>query len=543
MKAGATAIYRFDGSKYYWEESPVPKAIFDEIDGKNGIFVSKPSNYNARDMWIMEKGLTAGDIPADCKPGDILIASTASATYSAAHWKKYVRYTDDSALEEFLEGAYKETVDNLQQQIQSTTEAINKMNSDHILNESEKSYIRTEWEKISGYPNFDKVGTSGSYQTTLDIVAASGYTVGEAVSLVFNGKKLTFNGKSLNFNHRGMDSFRIAFYNLRDYLDEMELYSVGMTEGFDRERLARLFAAYYDAQAILIDNSQKYYASKKADDSATSYKDEMAKKLGYDSYADMESQVKENGSIIMEGGYLNAQLIAAKAITAAMIAVEDLFAQKIEAAQLTLLEGCIVGGLKVTTDGLKIDTSEEGEVSLSEIMGLVAQNAVTFTDEVGKQYVVASVGGCAGTAMTALAGKSAYLHCTYHNDRAIGIEVGADSEGAAVLCRQGMFAGLRPHFRALSYQSYAHTLDFTDNVVTISQGTVNMPNSGMIISGQGTPLGQHIKIIHTSTTKLTVYAAEGISGIGEQSLSTEIYSTAKEILEFVFNGNYWLRLD
>lgn len=486
VKAGATAIYRFDGSKYYWEESPVPKAIFDEIDGKNAIYVSKPTNYKARDMWIMEEGLTAGDVPADCKPGEMLIATTSSATYSAAHWKKYVRYTDDSALqtfikgdyanmvkelqgqidgkaqsfvqssdpasewltaevkkshvgdmwlntsstaisgigsmktaiyqlvnnaykwvqknipnemfdqidgkaslfvtkptsyhendmwiigndiaasdmptgasvgelmvstadsgsfnkahwvkkvkytddkalEEFLEGAYKETVDNLQQQIQSTTEAINKMNSDHVLNESEKSYIRTEWEKISGYPHFDKVGTSGSYQTTLDIIAASGYTVGGAVNLTFNGKKLIFNGKSLSFNYRGMDSFRSAFYNLRDYLDEMDLYSVGSTEGFDREKLARLFAAYYDAQAILIDNSQKYYASKKAEDSATSYKDDMAKKMGYADWADMV-KAAEAGQTLIEGGHINTQLIEAKAITAAMIAVEELIVARV----------------------------------------------------------------------------------------------------------------------------------------------------------------------------------------------------------------------
>lgn len=486
VKAGATAIYRFDGSKYYWEESPVPKAIFDEIDGKNAIYVSKPTNYKARDMWIMEEGLTAGDVPADCKPGEMLIATTSSATYSAAHWKKYVRYTDDSALqtfikgdyanmvkelqgqidgkaqsfvqssdpasewltaevkkshvgdmwlntsstaisgigsmktaiyqlvnnaykwvqknipnemfdqidgkaslfvtkptsyhendmwiigndiaasdmptgasvgelmvstadsgsfnkahwvkkvkytddkalEEFLEGAYKETVDNLQQQIQSTTEAINKMNSDHVLNESEKSYIRTEWEKISGYPHFDKVGTSGSYQTTLDIIAASGYTVGGAVNLTFNGKKLIFNGKSLSFNYRGMDSFRSAFYNLRDYLDEMDLYSVGSTEGFDREKLARLFAAYYDAQAILIDNSQKYYASKKAEDSATSYKDDMAKKMGYADWTDMV-KAAEAGQTLIEGGHINTQLIEAKAITAAMIAVEELIVARV----------------------------------------------------------------------------------------------------------------------------------------------------------------------------------------------------------------------
>ena len=418
------------------------------------------------------------------------------------------------------------------------------MNNDHVLDEAEKSYIRTEWEKINGYPCFDKIGSTGSYQTTIDIIAASGYTVGEAVTLTFNGKKLTFNGKSLTFNYRGMDSFRAAYYNLRDFLDESELYNVGSTDGFDREKLARLFSAYFDAQAILIDNSQKYYASKKAEDAASSYKDDMAKKLGYSSYADMETQVKENGSIIMEGGYLNAQLIAAKAITAAMIAVEELFAQKIEASQLTLLEGCIIGGIKVTAYGIEIDTATEGRVSLSEIMGLVSENSTTFSNDVGVQNVFASVGGCAGTAMSALAGKNAGGHCTSHNDRAIGIEVMADSEGAAVLCRNGMYAGLRPHFRALAYQYYAHDLDVTDNVVTIASGSINMPESGMIITGnEGVPLGQHIKIIHTSTTKLTIYANEGFADIGATTLSTEISSTSKEILEFVFNGNYWLRLD
>ena len=176
-------------------------------------------------------------------------------------------------------------------------------------------------------------------------------------------------------------------------------------------------------------------------------------------------------------------------------------------------------------------------------MGLVASNSVTFSNEAGKQYVVASVGGCAGTAMSALAGKNAGNWCTSHNDRAIGIEVMADSEGAAVLCRSGMYAGLRPHFRALAYQSYAHDLEVTDNVVTIASGSVNMPGSGMIMGPYGASLGHIIKIIHTSTTKLTIYSDDGFADIGATTLSTEISSTSKEILEFVFNGNYWLRLD
>ena len=343
VEAGMTAIW--NGSA--WKTSAVPQEVFDKIDGKASLFVIKPTIYHENDMWIIGNDISSSDMPSGASVGELMVSTTDSVSYNKSHWVKKVKYTDDKALEEFLEGAYKETMNNLNEQIQSTREAIERMNNDNVLDESEKSYIRTEWEKINGYPYFDKIGSTGSYQTTLDIIAASGYTIGEAVTLTFNGKKLTFNGKSIAFNYRGMDSFRAAYYNLRDFLYEIKLYNVGSTDGFDREKLSRLFSAYYDAQAILIDNSQKYYASKKAEDSASSYKDDMAKKLGYANYNDMKEQVSANGSIIMPNGYLNAQLIEAQAITSDMIAVEELFSQHIEANDMNLKTGCVIGDLSI----------------------------------------------------------------------------------------------------------------------------------------------------------------------------------------------------
>ena len=670
VDAGATAIYRYDGTKYYWEQSPVPKAIFDEIDGKNSIYVSKPTNYKARDMWIMEDGLTAGDVPADCMPGDMLIATSASETYSAAHWKKYVRYTDDSkvnsfingefanyktqiqlqidkkaqtwyqsedpsknwtteekkehigdmwlnsssltvsgiesgmtaiwngtewkssevpqdvfdkidgksslfvnkptsyhkndmwiigndtsssdmpseasmgdlmvsikdsssfdkshwvkkvkytddkALEEFLEGAYKETVNNLKEQIQSTREAIERMNSDHVLDESEKSYIRTEWEKINGYPCFDKIGSTGSYQTTLDIIAASGYTIGEAVTLTFNGKKLTFNGKSLTFNYRGMDSFRSAYYNLRDFLDESELYNVGSTDGFDREKLARLFSAYYDAQAILIDNSQKYYASKKAEESASSYKDDMAKKLGYSSYADMETQVKKNGSIIMDGGYLNAQLIEAQAITSDMIAVEELFSQHIEANDMNLKTGCVIGDLSIgkyvnacgkadLVDSVHSKyTSVEPDGTYTHGTRL-SSGGITITGE-GQtdKYCLSSNEFSVNASRSPILNEKPIVKITAYERPALSaygkclFYTSVDGDNIVIEIDNGMISGLRPMSKKITANSYYlteydHTLFCTNSSTNLylpefplvgQEYVILVPNGGVDVYGNG----------------------------------------------------------
>lgn len=99
-----TYIYVDNGAsasiRYAWVEQEVPDAVFDEIDGKADIFVSKPTAYNANDMWIIEEGAT--NLPTDCVAGDIVIADNMPSgtkkrtSYNKSDWRKKDRYTDDT---------------------------------------------------------------------------------------------------------------------------------------------------------------------------------------------------------------------------------------------------------------------------------------------------------------------------------------------------------------------------------------------------------------------------------------------------------------
>ena len=93
VPAGATAIYVKSGNAYVWELAPVPKDVFDSIDGKADIFVSKPTSYNKNDVWILE----SSEVMPGFKAGSLLIASTSSDAFDANHWKEPLRYTDDAA--------------------------------------------------------------------------------------------------------------------------------------------------------------------------------------------------------------------------------------------------------------------------------------------------------------------------------------------------------------------------------------------------------------------------------------------------------------
>ncbi len=260
-----TAIYTQGGTEqnptFSWSQQNIPNQLFDEIDGKASLYIVKPTNYHAKDMWIIGPEIATADLPSGCTIGDLVVATDDSSSYNKAHWAKKVKYTDDSSLTEFINGLYADTIASLRDSIASTQEAIRKMNSDRVLDESEKSYIRTEWEKINGLPGFDDTGSSGSFETTLEIVAGLGYTTGESVHLTFANYLLTFAGNKLLFKYRGMDDFKAAFYNLRSYLQEMRLYDAGSTEGFVREIMSDLFTRYYEAQSLLLANAQKDYTS------------------------------------------------------------------------------------------------------------------------------------------------------------------------------------------------------------------------------------------------------------------------------------------
>ena len=100
-------IYK-DGS---WHEMSVPDDVFDKIDGKAQIFVGEPiPPYDVGDTWFTGTTIL------------VCVVKRTSGKYNASDWAKKDTYTDDTALENFLSGDYKETIANLSTQIDGKAE-------------------------------------------------------------------------------------------------------------------------------------------------------------------------------------------------------------------------------------------------------------------------------------------------------------------------------------------------------------------------------------------------------------------------------------
>lgn len=106
--------YRWNGAA--WEEltSNPPTAVFDRIDGKANVFISQPvPPYAVGDIWT--QGAT----------GDILKCDVARAegeSYNPSDWSLASKYTDDSALGQFMRGEFAETIESLKKQLDGKAE-------------------------------------------------------------------------------------------------------------------------------------------------------------------------------------------------------------------------------------------------------------------------------------------------------------------------------------------------------------------------------------------------------------------------------------
>lgn len=77
-----------------WRQQDIPQSVFDTIDGKNSIYVSKPTAYKRNDLWFLEADYTLSGVAY--KTGTLVVAIQDSDTFDAKHWAKKDRYTDDT---------------------------------------------------------------------------------------------------------------------------------------------------------------------------------------------------------------------------------------------------------------------------------------------------------------------------------------------------------------------------------------------------------------------------------------------------------------
>ena len=105
--------YIYNGSVWEETKSAPPDEVFDQIDGKAQIFISQPvPPYNQGDLWF------------NSATSDIMTCINAreSGSYISSDWQKRNKYTDDSALNNFLSGEYQETIQELKDQADQKSE-------------------------------------------------------------------------------------------------------------------------------------------------------------------------------------------------------------------------------------------------------------------------------------------------------------------------------------------------------------------------------------------------------------------------------------
>ncbi len=220
---------------------------------------------------------------------------------------------------------------------------------------------------------------------------------------------------------------------------------------------------------------------------------------------------------------------------------------------LELEEGCRIGILNVTEDGI---SAQDG---CSDVTGGIREFA-NFTEGgfyVSKVYNTGSA--CAVIGSAQLTARGLYLSSSLSYDREFyavdtryfhvgfhalsckaGLVVGsmtaveeetmaAERDGKySVYAREGVFAGLRPNTEKLTG---GRTLTELDHTLVIASGTLYLPSAPMD--------GQHYRIVHTSTTSLTVRnSSTAMTNILKFKTDTsKIYtfsSTTKEIIDMTY---------
>lgn len=152
-----TWYYQKSGNTYQWVQQNVPKAVFDDIDGKAQVFLSQPTTpYDVGDIWFV--GTT----------GDILTCITAkpSGSFNSADWEKRNKYTDDSALTSFIDNTYRLDKINIEGQIDKKAETWYQSadpSTAWITNEDKAKHVGDLWYKTTDDTTWFYDYTGGVY--------------------------------------------------------------------------------------------------------------------------------------------------------------------------------------------------------------------------------------------------------------------------------------------------------------------------------------------------------------------------------------------
>ncbi len=125
---------------------------------------------------------------------------------------------------------------------------LNIINSDDILDLSEKRALRVEWIAINGIESTSGTSDKGTYSQTKRNFDASAFPVESSV-FVYNGQTFTYGQYRLVCDVVGVAALDAAYMELREFLHAASLNDrERVTENFDRSRLAELLTTYYECE-------------------------------------------------------------------------------------------------------------------------------------------------------------------------------------------------------------------------------------------------------------------------------------------------------
>ena len=270
----AVSYINANPSGYYWVESNVPQDVFDKLDGKSSVFVDTPTiPWYKGDLWLKD-----GEIyRAICDREE----GTVTDSILQDEWIPACDYTnDDTALQ--------------------AIGRLNVMGEDGYVSPEEQKQLRKELTTIE------------SEYTALQTQAVK-YNMHNANSPYFT-QYSTFT-RCYTYAKRVMAYYSDSANTITDTADPHYSYiqitntGTSSTASDAYGNIAQYYLAKQDLQNALIAAVETLVGEEMKDSL-----DEMVKGLGYSNYDDFKQQAITNGKTIMDGGYINTQLIETQVI-------------------------------------------------------------------------------------------------------------------------------------------------------------------------------------------------------------------------------------
>ena len=337
VPAGATAIYQSKDGEYYWKVTPVPKSLFDEIDGKARLFVSKPEKYSKNDIWILESEYTIDSIVYPI--GTIVIATESSDTFVATHWEKKDTYADVGFVSEEIQKV-KEELDEAVEAAQEAADAAGKLASAASGQADEALKLANDLQQASNnllelYTGLadTKVGTDEYNQTVAELVEESSRIEGVASG----AQKLA--NEANNAATAAMQKAVTAQTQAEEAKNTLANWSAdNIISPFEKQSVSDELA-FIKADKDDIDNQKETY---EVDDETTLYNTYVEAYSKYKGY--LEALTKDNNAITLQSdfdavqtNFYNARTKFLTAIAIAARSIADL-AQDAANAAKTLAE-------------------------------------------------------------------------------------------------------------------------------------------------------------------------------------------------------------